>query len=50
MHRLPVPGLEDLHDADHKQGQQEPHNEISDYLKVAYDGGGIYSLGQQGTS
>ena len=25
-------------------------NKVSDFLKVLYDGGGIYSLGQQGTS
>ncbi len=31
-------------------GNKILYNEISDYLKVAYDGGGIYSLGQQGTS
>ena len=32
------------------KGNKILYNEISDYLKVAYDGGGIYSLGQQGTS
>ena len=32
------------------KGNRILYNEISDYLKVAYDGGGIYSLGQQGTS
>ena len=32
------------------KGNKILFNEISDYLKVAYDGGGIYSLGQQGTS
>ena len=32
------------------RGNKILYNKISDYLKVAYDGGGIYSLGQQGTS
>ncbi len=32
------------------KGNKILYNKISDYLKVAYDGGGIYSLGQQGTS
>ena len=32
------------------EGNRILYNKISDYLKVAYDGGGIYSLGQQGTS
>ena len=32
------------------QGNRILDNKVSDYLKVLYDGGGIYSLGQQGTS
>ena len=32
------------------QGNQILYNKVSDYLKLLYDGGGIYSLGQQGTS
>lgn len=32
------------------RGNRILNNDISDYLKVLYDGGGIYSLGQQGTS
>jgi hypothetical protein len=32
------------------QGNRIVDNQVSDYLKVLYDGGGIYSLGQQGTS
>jgi hypothetical protein len=32
------------------QGNKILYNKVSDYLKVLYDGGGIYSLGQQGTS
>ena len=32
------------------QGNQILDNQVSDYLQVLYDGGGIYSLGQQGTS
>ena len=32
------------------QGNRILDNKVSDYLKLLYDGGGIYSLGQQGTS
>jgi hypothetical protein len=32
------------------KGNKILYNEISDFLNVLYDGGGIYSLGQQGTS
>jgi hypothetical protein len=32
------------------EGNRILYNKVSDYLKVLYDGGGIYSLGQQGTS
>jgi hypothetical protein len=32
------------------RGNRIVDNRISDYLKVLYDGGGIYSLGAQGTS
>jgi hypothetical protein len=32
------------------QGNKIIDNKISDYLQLLYDGGGIYSLGQQGTS
>jgi hypothetical protein len=32
------------------QGNKILDNKVSDYLKLLYDGGGIYSLGQQGTS
>jgi hypothetical protein len=32
------------------KGNKILDNKVSDYLKVLYDGGGIYSLGQQGTS
>ncbi len=31
-------------------GNQILYNKVYDYLKLLYDGGGIYSLGQQGTS
>jgi hypothetical protein len=32
------------------QGNKIVYNRVSNYLKRLYDGGGIYSLGQQGTS
>jgi hypothetical protein len=32
------------------QGNRILDNQVSDYLQLLYDGGGIYSLGQQGTS
>jgi hypothetical protein len=32
------------------EGNRILDNKVSDYLKLLYDGGGIYSLGQQGTS
>ncbi len=32
------------------QGNKILYNRISNYLQLLYDGGGIYSLGQQGTS
>jgi hypothetical protein len=32
------------------RGNKILYNKVTDFLKVLYDGGGIYSLGQQGTS
>ncbi|HEY6398379.1 MAG TPA: hypothetical protein VIX82_13080, partial [Solirubrobacteraceae bacterium] len=39
-----------LPDTNHEQGEPDPRHRIQGFLNTLWDGGAIYTLGQQGTS